>query len=106
MELNSIAGVNFGKALVEWILPPIRFRSAGISSFYLTWIRPTLFSSAITTNIDDSGSRSNFYNTGAQLDMQFNVLSNLKLTFSAGFALAFQIDGHPTKEWMFSLKIL
>ncbi len=106
VELNSIAGINFGKALVEWILPPVRFRSAGVSSFYLTWLRPTLFSSAITTNIDDSALRSNYYNVGAQLDLQFNILSNLKLTFSTGYAVAVQKDGRPLKEWMFSLKLL
>jgi hypothetical protein len=106
VELNSIAGTNFGKALIEWILPPIRFSGVGINSFYLTWLRPTLFSSAITTNIDDSASRNNFYNAGAQLDLQFQVLTNLKFTLSGGFALAVKKDGRSMNEWMLSLKIL
>lgn len=105
VELNSIAGTTFGKALVEWLLPPIRFKSVGNSSFYLTWLRPTLFASTISTNFDDAGLRTNFYNFGGQLDFRFNVLSNLKLTFSAGFALATETSMKPTNEWMFSLKI-
>lgn len=106
VELNSIAGKNFGKAIIEWILPPVRFKSAGISSFYLTWINPALFASSIITNIDDRESGNTFYNAGFQLDFRFNVLSNLKLTFSAGFAMAFNKNIRPEKEWMFSLKIL
>jgi len=106
VELNSIAGTTFGKGLIEWLLPPIRFKSVGNSSFYLTWLRPTLFASVLSSNFDDNNLRSNFYNAGGQFDFRFNVLSNLKLTLSAGFALSTQINANPTKEWMFSLKIM
>jgi hypothetical protein len=106
VELNSISGANFGKALIEWILPPVRFKSVGTSSFFLTWINPTLFASTITTNIDGSDLINNYYNTGAQLDFRFNLLSHLKLTLSAGVAFSIRKEAHPERELMFSLKIL
>jgi hypothetical protein len=106
VELNNIAGINFGKALVEWILPPIRFKTVGNTSFYLTWCRPTLFASTLTTNFDNSDFRNTVYNVGGQFDFRFNLLSHLKITLSAGYALAAEMNASPTKEWMLSLKIM
>ena len=46
-----IGGRDFVKTMVEWNLPPIRFRRAGAPSFYLTWARPALFASGIETKV-------------------------------------------------------
>jgi hypothetical protein len=36
VELNDVAGRNYVKSMVEWNLPPLRFRRAGKPGFYLT----------------------------------------------------------------------
>ena len=54
VELNEIGGTTFAKSMLEWNLPPLRFRRAGSPGFYLTWMRPALFASGIATNLDDA----------------------------------------------------
>jgi hypothetical protein len=104
-ELNSIGGTNFGKLVLDWNLPPVRFGNLGISSFYLNYARVSLFSSAIMTNIDLKESRRTLANTGAQVDFRFILFYHLKMTFSAGYAAAFEKDQKFTDELMFSLKV-
>jgi hypothetical protein len=92
--------------MLEWNLPPLRFRGAGTPSFYLTWLRPALFSSVLVTNADDGALRRTIANAGGQVDLRLGMLSRLELTLSAGYAAAFE-DGQPTRhEGMLSLKIL
>ena len=40
LELNEVGGRSFAKAMLEWTLPPVRFRSVGNSGFYLNWAAP------------------------------------------------------------------
>lgn len=105
-ELNAIGGTNFGKFMFEWTWPPLRFRHLGIPSFYMTYVRPALFSSAIVTDFDEPGLIRRVYNAGAQLDFRFTMMSRLRMTFSIGYALAFEEGFKPLDEWMFSLNIL
>ena len=51
-DLNEIDGRNFAKATVEWNLPPWRFRRFGTAGFHATWLRPALFVTGLTTNLD------------------------------------------------------
>jgi hypothetical protein len=104
--INELSGRNYGRSLLEWNLPPVRFRRAGTPSFYATWIRPAVFATVLGTNLDDPGLRRTVGNVGGQLDLRLTLLSRLDLTLSAGYAVAFE-DGHkPRDEVMVSLKVL
>ncbi len=118
LELNEIGGKNFAKLMLEWNLPPIRFRRVGVTSFYFRWARLALFSSAIRTNIDGDktsdpapqfGSRRTFFNFGGQLDFRLVMFSRLKSTLSFGLAAAVekgQSINDANTEFMVSFKIL
>ena len=105
-ELNSIAGTNFSRLMLEWCLPPLRFRRLGLPFFYFTWMRTSLFNSWIMTNIDHEQYQRSLYNIGAQVDFRIIMLSHLTATFSLGYAVALEREQTPAKEFMFSLKIL
>lgn len=105
-EIDEIAGQNFAKTVLEWNLPPIRFKEVGIPSFYLTWIRPALFAGGLWTDIDKDAYKETYANLGAQVDLHFTIVHRLKMTFSVGYAQGY-IDGNKyDTEWMISLKIL
>jgi hypothetical protein len=92
--------------MLEWNLPPVRFRGAGTPSFFLSWLRPAVFTTVLVTNADSSALRRTLANVGGQLDLKLGVLSRLELTLSAGYAAAFE-SGQPTQhEGMLSLKVL
>jgi hypothetical protein len=105
IELNQVGGENYGKLMLEWTLPPIRFRNAGVPSLYLNWARFALFASGLKTNLDDSASSRELSNLGVQLDLRTVMFSNLKTTFSLGYAVA-EEGGKTSDEFMISLKIL
>ena len=92
--------------MLEWSLPPLRFRHFGKPSLYVTWARLALFTSGIYTNFDEPEFESKLANAGAQLDLRLTMLSHLKLTLSAGYARAFEKGYRASDEFMFSVKIL
>ncbi len=106
VELDEIAGTNYGKLMAEWNLPPLRFSNIGFTSFFLNYARTSLFSTAITTNVDSKEFRRSLLDFGAQIDFRFILLYHLKMTFSIGYAAAVEQYHKPSDEWMFSLKIL
>jgi hypothetical protein len=106
VELNAIAGKNYGKLLIEWTLPPIRFRRMGLPILYNPWVRPALFTTGLVTNMDNFWKRRIVYNIGGQLDFKLITLSRLHFTFSIGYAIAIEHNRHLSKEFMVSLKIL
>ena len=106
LELNEVGGRNYGKAMIEWNLPPVRFRRVGVPSFYLNWLRPGLFTSALRTDLDDSALRRTLYNFGLQLDFRLVMFSNLEATISVGYAVAVEHDRPSSDEVLVSLKIL
>ena len=106
VELNEIPGRNFAKATAEWNLPPWRFSRLGTPGFHATWLRPAVFVTGLTTNVDDEASRHTAGSVGGQLDLRFTVLSNLDMTLSAGAALAFEQGESARREAMISLKVL
>ncbi len=106
VELNEIGGKNYLKAMLEWNLPPIRFRNVGVPSLYLNWVRLSLFGGAVRTNFDDSVLRRDWTNLGAQLDLRVVLFSDLTSTLSIGYASAEERDGGSSDEFMISLKIL
>jgi hypothetical protein len=105
VNLNAIGGTNFAKGMLEWILPPIRFRNLGVPALYSNWARISLFSSGIQTNIDHGTSRRTVFNIGGQADFRISFLSSFESTLSFGYALARE-GGKDSDEVMISLKIL
>jgi hypothetical protein len=88
LEINQIGGASYGKAQVEWVSPPLRFRKVGIPSAYLRWAGMTVFASGLVTDFDDRDTRGSYVNVGAQGDLRLVTLSHLESTFSLGFATA------------------
>jgi len=105
-SVNEIAGRTFVKSIVEWNLPPVRFRRMGKPGFYASWARPSIFVGGLATNVDARKVRRVLTDTGAQLDFRFGLLSVLELTVSAGAAIAFEDGYPPRREAMLSVKIL
>ena len=106
MDINSVGGASYGRAQVEWVTPPLRFRRVGIPSFYLQWADLSLFATGLSINVDDAAARSTLASVGAQLDVRLNTLSHLESTFSTGFAVAREQGGPRHSAWMFSFKIM
>lgn len=106
VEINEVSGRNYARSMLEWNLPPLRFRRLGTPSFYATWLRPAVFATVLATNLDDSSLRRTLGNVGGQLDLRFTLLSRLDMTLSAGYAVAFEDGFKPHDEVMVSLKVL
>ncbi len=106
LEINELEAGNFAKLLVEWELPPLRFERAGVPNLYLTWLSPSLFGSAIRTDLDDSSLRRDLFNVGAQVDLKLVIFTNLSSTLSLGYARAYESGRPSSGEYMISLKIL
>ena len=104
--LNAIAATNFAKGLVEWNLPPVRFKSLGNTVAYCNWTRLSMFSSGLFTNFASGSNRGAYGNIGAQLDFRLVLFTYLKSTFSTGYAVATDKNGRVSTEYMISLKIL
>ena len=80
--------------------------SVGWPSFFLSWIRTSVFTTGVVTGLYDSDERFEAGNVGAQFDLRFTALSRLNMTLSLGVARAFLPDGKTADEVMASLKIL
>jgi hypothetical protein len=106
IEINEVGGTSYGKAMVEWNLPPVRFRGVGRPGFYLTWARPAVFATALVLDPQSDPRRRTLTNVGGQVDFRLGVLSRLELTASVGYARAFEQGSKPTDEVMVSLKVL
>ena len=94
------------KALVEWNLPPLRFRKVGTPGFYLTWARTAFFAGGIETELGNDARRRRVCDAGVQVDFRIATLSQLDLTLSLGYALAWESGVDRRNEAMVSLKIL
>ncbi|HVF64645.1 MAG TPA: hypothetical protein VNE58_11685, partial [Casimicrobiaceae bacterium] len=104
--LNELSGLSFARQMVEWNLPPVVFQSVGTPAFHLTWLRSSLFASALWTDPDRSTFRKDYANAGAQFDLRFTVLHWYDMTLSIGYAAGFTGGRRSGSEWMVSLKIL
>ena len=107
--INAVGGASYAKTQVEWVLPPLRFRRAGIPSFYLRWASLSLFTTGLVTDVDRRAIRRTLASAGAQLDFRLVTLSHLESTLSIGFAVAHEagIPAAPLHSaGMFSFKIM
>jgi len=105
-ELDAIGGTSFTKSLLDWNLPPLRFRRAGTPAFYATWLRTSLFAGGLLTNLDRADLKTTAATAGAQADLRLTVLVQQPLTLSFGYARAFVRRAATSDAWMVSLKIL
>jgi hypothetical protein len=106
LELNEVGGTSYVKSMLEWNLPPLRFRRVGTPGFYVTWARPALFAGTLVTDLDDAGLRRVVTDVGSQLDFRFHVLSKFDMTLSVGHAVAFEDGARRRHETMVSLRVL
>lgn len=106
IDIDQVGGTNYGKLMVEWRLPPLRFRRLGIPQCYCTWGSLTFFSSGLSTNFDRSEFRQTLVNVGAQADFKIVAFTNLSFTLSIGYARARHQELGWSDELMISLKIL
>lgn len=106
LAINAVGGASYGKAQVEWVLPPLRFRRVGIPSFYVRWVNLSLFATGLVTDVDDRAARRRLASAGAQLDCRLVTLSHLESTLSIGFAMALEAGAPPRSAGMFSFKIM
>lgn len=105
-EIDAIAGTNFVKSMVEWTLPPVRFRRVGLKQLYCTYARTALFASGVVVNLDEETFRREVGNVGGQVDFRLVIFSALESTLSVGYAAAKE-EGHGMDtEFMISLKIM
>ena len=104
--LNEISGTNYGKLMMEWVLPPLRFSGLGTAAMYCPWARLALFTTGISTNMESRELRQTVFDVGAQIDFRLIILSNLNATLSFGYATAGEHGMHRSDEYMVSLKIM
>ncbi|HEX7402454.1 MAG TPA: hypothetical protein VF287_00455, partial [Usitatibacter sp.] len=104
--LNEIGGSSYARSLAEWNLPPVIFESVGTPSFYLTWLRPTLFAAGLWTDPGRQELRQRFESVGAQVDLRFTMLHWYNMTLSFGYGVGYRGRARAGDEWMISLKIM
>jgi hypothetical protein len=106
VAIDAIGATNYLKGMIEWALPPLRFRSLGVPSFYCMWSRLAVFSTGLITDPGSSTFERKFGNLGAQLDFRLIVFARLDMTLSVGYAVATEQRQRLSDEFMVSLKIL
>ncbi len=105
-EINQIAALSFVREMVEWDPPPYVFESAGTPTFFVNWLRPSIFVAGLWADPGNSALRKTYTSAGGQLDLRFSILHWYELTLSAGFAIGYTGSQRTGTEWMISLKIM
>lgn len=106
VDIDAIGATSNLKGMIEWTLPPLRFRRLGFPSLYCMWTRLALFSQALITDPGNDQYERKFGNVGAQLDFRFIIFARLDMTLSVGYAVATEYRQRLADEVMISLKIL
>jgi hypothetical protein len=105
-DISTIGGRTYYRSMLEWNLPPLRFRDIGSPANHLSWARPALFAGLLVVDPDTGLTRREVSNLGVQLDFQFYVMHAQEMTLSIGWAIGME-DGLPDREeFMLSLKVL
>jgi hypothetical protein len=103
-QIDEIGARSFLKSLVEWDLTPVHFRDLGSTKLYFNWARLALFTGGMVAN-PGTDQQHGYADAGGQIDLRMVLFSQVKSTFSSGFAAAHDRSGHTGTELMFSLKI-
>lgn len=106
VALNDIGGANYGKLMLEWMPPPVRFRRFGFSLLYCSYAQFSFFSTGIITNLDDKATQRSPADLGTQVDFRLILLNTLDVTLSLGYAKAYEQSRWRSDEFMVSLKIM
>jgi hypothetical protein len=104
-EISEVSAKDYFKTVLEWNLPPSRFREAGTSSLFLKHVRPAFFASSLVTDPGKIYERT-LTNVGFQVDFELTFVHRLPMVFSVGYAVGYEHSRKHDTEWMFSLKIL
>jgi hypothetical protein len=104
-EIDEVSGSDFYKTVLEWNLPPVRFREAGKPGLFLKHIKPALFVSGLVVDSGEPWER-RLSNIGFQLDFEFTLVHRLPMVMSIGYAAGFEHGDKRDDEVMFSIKIL
>ncbi|MFO1281655.1 MAG: hypothetical protein U1F51_04185 [Burkholderiales bacterium] len=104
--INELSGLSFARQMVEFNAPPVVFERIGTQAFHLTWLRSSVFASALWTDPDRPSRRRDYANLGVQFDLRFSVLHWYDMTLSAGYAVGLRDGRRGGDEWMVSLKVL
>ena len=104
-SIDEIAARRYAKVTGEVNLPPIRFAEVGTPAFYLSHIRPAVFSSALATQSPD-GTSHRYVDLGAQFDLNFTVALRLPMALSVGAAGGWADGDYRKTEVLVSLKIM
>ncbi|MGH9419089.1 MAG: hypothetical protein ACRD3J_03880, partial [Thermoanaerobaculia bacterium] len=106
LEIDQVGGATYGKAQVEWMSPPLRFRKVGVPSAYLRWASLTTFASGLVTDFDDGAARRGYVDAGVQADLRLITISQFESTFSVGIATAAGQKIPRSTALMFSFKLM
>jgi hypothetical protein len=104
-EINEIAGRSFARTVLEWNLPPVRFREVGVPSLFLKSARTALFAGLLATDPGDDASRT-YQSVGGQVDWNFTFAMRLPMVLSVGVAGGFEDWRRRNTEVLVSLKIM
>ncbi len=104
--LNEVKTKRFVRQLVELNLPPYVFGSLGTPGFHATWLRQSVFTSALWTDPAQDSQRKKYANLGTQFDVRFSVLHWYDMTLSLGYAVGYKGSKRAGDEVMISLKIM
>jgi hypothetical protein len=105
-EIDALQGKSAVKAMLEWCIPPARFEALGSPGFYVSWARPSLFATALETDVNNAATRQQAYDVGGQLDFQLQVMHRWPMMLSVGVAEGFGGGGFAKTEFMLSLQVL
>jgi hypothetical protein len=91
--------------VLEFNLPPIRFREVGTPSLFLKHARTAFFVGGLVANPGKAFER-RLGSAGLQVDFHFTLVHRLPMVFSIGYAAGFEHGRKHDDEIMVSLKIL
>jgi len=103
-EIDEIAAHRFGKALLEWNLPPIRPRF-GSPAAHVNWISTSLFGGYLVAEPGEPDLRREYTTAGIQIDTRFTVRTHLAFTLSVGAAVGREVGGDSNEEFLVSLQL-
>jgi len=103
--IDEIAARRFAKLTGEVNFPPIRFAEVGTPAFYLSHIRPAVFTGVMAIRSPD-GESHRYMNLGAQFDLNFTVALRLPMVLSVGAAGGWADGDYRKTELLASLKIM
>jgi hypothetical protein len=103
--IDAIAARSFGKSVLEWNLPPIRFSDVGVPSLFLGSARTALFTGVMVAT-PPTGPQRTLGDLGGQLDFNFTLALRLPMTLSFGAAEGVERGQKSHDEVFVSLKII